>query len=214
MAAGDEPEDLQGLKEAIKRRVYGDILASAGKGRKGKSSKPEGIVTIAFTDIEESSRLVSQLGDKQARTLIRRHDQVLRDAVRLHEGVEVERAGDGFMVAFSTASRAIEWAVGLQRALAGDQELTEGGIRVRVGMETGEVIAEEHGYFGRTVFQASRISEVSRGGQIVASEATRLVAGPGQFPFSDLGQHQLKGLDGSHRLYEVSWDEEPAAAGS
>jgi class 3 adenylate cyclase len=181
MAAGDESEDLQGLKDAIKRRVYGDILASTERGRKGKS-KPEGIVTIAFTDIEESSRLVSQLGDKQARALIRRHDEVLRDTVRLHEGVEVERAGDGFMVAFSTASRAVEWAIGLQQALIRDQELTEGGVRVRVGMETGEVIAEEHGYFGRTVFQASRISEISHGGQIVASEATRLVSGPGNSP--------------------------------
>jgi len=214
MAAGDEPGDLQGLKDAIKRRVYGDILASTERGRKDKTHKPEGIVTIAFTDIEESSRLVSQLGDKQARALIRRHDEVLRDAVRLHEGVEVERAGDGFMVAFSTASRAVEWAIGLQRALAADRELTEGAIRVRVGMETGEVIAEEHGYFGRTVFQASRISEVSKGGQIVASEATRLVAGPAQFPFSDLGQHRLKGLDGSHRLFKVAWDDEPPTSGS
>jgi class 3 adenylate cyclase len=213
MAAGDEPEDIRGLKDAIKRRVYDDILASTARGRKGKA-KPEGIVTIAFTDIEESSRLVSQLGDKKARALIRRHDEVLRDTVRLHEGVEIERAGDGFMVAFSTASRAVEWAIGLQRALSADRELTEGGIRVRVGMETGEVIAEEHGYFGRTVFQASRISEVSLGGHIVASEATRLVAGPEQFSFSDLGQHQLKGLDGSHRLFDVSWNEEPALSGS
>src|SRR5262249_6405688 len=79
-----------------------------------------------------------------------------------------------------------------------------GPVRVRIGMETGEVIAEEQGYFGRTVFQASRISEVGGGGQIVVSQATRLIGGA-EFDFGDLGDHELKGLGGPHRLFELEW---------
>jgi class 3 adenylate cyclase len=204
--------------EAITRQVHEELLqelSTEGRGRGNKSGgrgdgreKPEGIVTIVFTDIEDSSGLVSRLGDAEARSLIRQHDEVLRQAARANEGVEIERAGDGFMIAFSTASRAVSFAIDFQRALGAHAETAPAGIRVRVGMETGEVIAEEQGYFGRTVFLASRIADLAEGGQIVVSEATRHIAAGGGFAFRDLGEHELKGLGGPYRLSEVGWLEE------
>ena len=196
--------------KAIQQQVREELLESLGerRGRRTSRGRPEGIVTIVFTDIEDSSGLVSRLGDERARALIRQHDEVLRQTVRTHDGVEVERAGDGFMIAFSTASRAIAFAVELQRALVGHPETAPAGIRVRVGMETGEAIAEEQGYFGRTVFQASRIADLAQGGRIVVSEATRLIAAPGDHRFQDLGEHELKGLGGPFRLHEVLWEDE------
>jgi adenylate cyclase len=207
---------------AITKQVHQELLedladerSERGRRRRDKGrtgSKPEGIVTIVFTDIVDSSRLVSELGDSAARNLIRAHDQILRETARAHEGVEVERAGDGFMIAFSLASKALAFAVELQRTFASppaDAAHDAGPVRVRIGMETGEVIAEEQGYFGRTVFQASRISEIGGGGQIVASQATRLIGGA-EFEFDDLGDHELKGLGGPHRLFEVRWSGEPA----
>ena len=191
------------LGEEIRRRVNEQILASLDVATPER--KPDGIVTIAFTDVEDSSRLVQELGDRDARALLRQHDEVLREGVKSHDGTEVERAGDGFMLVFATASRAIESAVWLQRALADHDELARAGVRVRIGMQTGEVMTEEHGYFGRTVFQAARIADLARGGQIVVADPTRLIAGEDRFSFTDIGQHELRGLGTTHRLFEVSW---------
>jgi class 3 adenylate cyclase len=201
---------------AITRQVHEDLLAelaeergSRGKRRKerGGRAKPEGIVTIVFTDIVDSSRLVSEMGDAAARELIRAHDEMLRETAREHEGVEVERAGDGFMIAFSTATKALAFAVGLQERISRESPAgTAGGqLRIRIGMETGEVIAEEQGYFGRTVFAASRITDLAGGGQIMASEATRLIGVGSGVEFRDLGERELKGLGAPYRIHEVVW---------
>jgi eukaryotic-like serine/threonine-protein kinase len=221
VAGYDEQSFGKSFAEAITRQVHQDLLeelhaerSARGKQRKlGQGrTKPEGIVTIVFTDIEDSSGLVSRLGDVGARELIRQHDEVLRESARANEGVEVERAGDGFMIAFSTASRALMFAVELQRTLADHPQTAPAGVRVRIGVETGEVIAEEQGYFGRTVFLASRITDVATAGQILVSEATRLIAAAGGFEFRDAGEHELKGLGGPYRLYELVWESAPAAS--
>ena len=195
-------------------RICLDEFAEERRGRgrrwdRTARNKPEGIVTIAFTDIVDSSGLVFRLGDEAARSLIREHDAVLRDVARANEGVEVERAGDGFMIAFSTASRAVTFAIELQRALAAHPTTAPAGIQVRIGMETGETIAEEQGYFGKTVFTASRITDLADGGQILISQTTRLISGAGGFAFRDAGEHDLKGLGGPYRLFDVDWATEP-----
>jgi class 3 adenylate cyclase len=200
------------LGDLINKQVHEELLEelAAERGARGRrrshGGRPDGIVAIVFTDVEDSTGLVTRLGDQAARRLIQLHVDTLREAAGRHGGVEVERAGDGFMVAFATASGAVAFATDLQRATRDHPETAPAGVRVRVGMETGEVIPEEQGYFGRTVFAAARISEVARGGQIVVSDATRLIAGPGEHRFRDLGEHDLKGLGGPYRLHEVLWD--------
>jgi class 3 adenylate cyclase len=74
---------------------------------------------------------------------------------------------------------------------------------VRIGMDTGEVISEDAGYFGATVFRASRIADIARGGQTLVSQTVRLLASSVPVDFVDAGEHELKGLDGRHRLFEV-----------
>jgi class 3 adenylate cyclase len=211
--AEDDRGSSRTLGELITKHVHEELLEElasergARGRRRSRGGRPDGIVAIVFTDVEDSSGLVTRLGDQAARRLIRLHVETLREAAGSHGGVEVERAGDGFMVAFATASGAVAFAIDLQRATRDHPQTAPAGLRVRVGMETGEVIPEEQGYFGRTVFTAARISEVASGGQIVVSEATRLVAGPGEHRFRDLGEHNLKGLGGPFRLHEVDWDE-------
>jgi len=206
-----EPPEPGGLGQLITRRILDDLRASferEGPDRRDARSKPEGIVTIVFTDVEESSGIVARLGDERARDVIRRHDHVLRTTVKAHGGVEVERAGDGFMIAFSTAGRALDFAAALQHAL---HESSDDGsmVRVRVGMETGEVIAEEHGYFGGTVFRAARISELAGGEQVFVSHATALIAGLDRYPLTDLGERDLRGF-GAQRVFELNWREHDA----
>jgi class 3 adenylate cyclase len=188
------------IQESVQQRVEDSITSRLGRGKK----KPDGIVTILFTDVEGSSDLVHALGDKAARAVLRRHDEVVRRVVTQCQGVEVEHPGDSFMVAFLTATRAIECGLSLQPALDADaHERRASPVRIRVGMDTGEVIVEDDGYFGRTVFRASRIADLAAGGQVLVSETTRLIAETAGFAFQDFGERSLKGLGGSHHLFEV-----------
>ena len=167
----------------------------AGRGR------PHGTVTVAFTDIENSSGLLESLGDERAHEVFRNHDELVRAELGEHDGVEVEQEGDAFMLAFAGARSAVQCSIGIQRRLqaAGDP------VRVRIGLNTGDVISEDDRYFGRTVFVASRVAGAAAGGQILAAEPTRLLAEAGGAPFLDRGSQRLKGLKGDHRLFEVLW---------
>jgi class 3 adenylate cyclase len=186
---GEEISELIGsrIREQVRQKIV------------GKEPLPDGIVTIVFTDVEGSSELVRDLGDHQAHPILRRHDDTVRQVLSDHDGIEVERAGDAFMLAFRLPTRAIGFALALHNRLA-----DEGEIRVRIGMDTGEVIREDKGYFGRTVFRAARIAELGKGGQVLASEATKVLADIAQGArFEDLGEKELDGLGGSHRVFEV-----------
>jgi class 3 adenylate cyclase len=156
-------------------------------------------VTVIFTDIEGSTALVESLGEAQARELFREHDRIVREVVAAHSGVEVEHVGDAFMLAFSSARRAVLCAAEIQRALE------EGDVRVRIGANTGEVIAEGDRYFGRTVFLASRVAGQAAGGEILVSELTHRLAGSDEIACRERGEFELKGLKGAHRLFEVDW---------
>jgi class 3 adenylate cyclase len=165
---------------------------------------PEGTVTILFTDVEGSTDLVMALGDRRARSVLRAHDEVVSNAIKAHEGTEVERAGDSFMAAFTTARRAVACALDIQRTLAAPREGSDPSVQVRIGMDTGEVLAEKDRYFGSTVFRAARIADLAPPGQILVSEATKVLASQAGYEFDDLGEHELKGLGPGHRLFEVT----------
>jgi adenylate cyclase len=195
--------DRDRLGEAISAQVEEQLLRSFG----GRGRLPEGVITILFTDVEGSSQLVRSLGDDQARAVLRRHDEAVRSAIQAHEGIEVERAGDSFMAAFRLPRHAIACAIEIQRSF--DDAHEEDRVRVRIGMDTGEVIAEERGYFGQTVFRASRIADLAQGGRVLVSEATRVLAAPAGFAFEDLGELELRGLGKGHRIFEVVPNDQP-----
>ena len=169
----------------------------------GGAGRPEGTVTVLFTDIEDSTSLVDRLGDERAREVFRAHDRLVREAVEQAGGTEVEQEGDAFMLAFAGARPAVSCAVESQRAIAA----SDLPLRIRAGLNTGEVIAEERGYFGRAVFLAARVTGEAQGGQILVSEVTRNLVGDHDVHFREREARPLKGLPGTHRLYEVVWDE-------
>jgi class 3 adenylate cyclase len=185
------------LSEAIGARVEEQIL----RGLTGRGRLPDGVITILFTDVEGSSELVSNLGDEQARTVLRSHDEEVRRAIEAHGGTEVERAGDSFMAAFRLPREALACALEIQRSFADPS--SDQRVRVRIGMDTGEIIAEDEGYFGGTVFRASRIAGLADGGQILVSEATKVLGERAGFTFKDLGERELKGLGTGHRVFEI-----------
>ena len=167
-----------------------------------------GFCTILFTDVEGSTALTRRLGDAKARAVLRNHERIVREALRAHGGAEVKAMGDGFMASFASATRALECAIAMQRAFAAHSESGEEPIRMRIGLNAGEPIAEEKDLFGTAVILAARVAARAEGGEILASDVVRqLVAGKG-FLFSDRGDVALRGFEDPVRLYEVRWREE------
>ena len=146
---------------------------------------PTGTVTLLFTDVEGSTRLLTDLGDGYAEVLAE-HRRALRGAFERHGGVEVDTQGDAFFVAFADAEGAVGAAGDAQRALAG------GPVRVRVGVHTGEPSRTDEGYVGLDVHRAARICAIAYGGQVVLSNR-RAAARAGRRG-SDLGLHRLKDI--------------------
>lgn len=194
--------DPADLAEAIRTVHRGEPLLHPEVTRRlldhftGGRAVPEGTVTIMFTDVEDSTGIVQRMGDEAARSLFAEHDAIIRDALRAHGGLEVEHPGDGFMAAFSSARKAVGCAVAIQRAFEGRQ------FRVRVGLHTGDVLAAEHGYFGKALNFACRVVSAAAGGQVLVSEVTHALAAD-EAEWRDAGETELKGLPGPHRLWEV-----------
>ena len=156
---------------------------------------PSGTVTLLFTDIEGSTRLLHELGDEYAAVLVE-HRRLLRDVFTRHGGVEVDTQGDAFFFAFPRAGDAV--------AAAGQAqcELAAGPVRVRMGIHTGAPIVTEEGYVGTDVHRAARIMSAGHGGQVVLSDATqRLLDHTSEL--RDLGEHRLKDLSAPQRLYQL-----------
>jgi len=156
---------------------------------------PVGTVTFLFTDVEGSTRLLHEQGDRYA-GLLAEHRRALREAFTTHDGVEVDTQGDAFFVAFARAADAVAAAEAARTALAG------GPMRVRMGIHTGEPLVTDEGYVGIDVHRAARIAAAAHGGQIVLSESTRQLI-DGETAVRDLGEHRLKDLARAERLYQV-----------
>ena len=161
--------------------------------------------TILFTDIEGSTALTQRLGDASARKLLREHERMVREALKAHGGSEVKTMGDGFMASFSSATKALECAIAMQRAFAERNESAEEPIKVRVGLNAGEPIAEDDDLFGTAVNEAARITAAARGGEILAANVVRELAKGKDFLFADRGETSLRGFEDPVRLFEVRW---------
>jgi class 3 adenylate cyclase/pimeloyl-ACP methyl ester carboxylesterase len=167
----------------------------------------QGTHTILFTDVVGHTEMMQRLGDEKGRELLREHERITREVLRGHGGTEVKTMGDGFMARFGSATRALECAIALQRAFASHSEGAAEAIRVRVGLNAGEPIAEDEDLFGTAVILAARIAAQAEGEEILTSDTVRgLVAGK-KFLFSDRGETALRGFEDPVRLYEVSWRE-------
>jgi predicted ATPase/class 3 adenylate cyclase len=168
---------------------------------------PTGTVTLLFTDIEGSTRLLQRAGEAYS-TLLVEHRRLLGDAFRAQGGVVVDSEGDAFFVAFASAKDAVAAAAEAQRALAGHEWQGANEIRVRIGLHTGEPRVVEGRYVGLDVHHAARVMSAGHGGQVLVSEATRALLDDGT-RLRDLGEHRLKDLSRPQRLYQLELDDLP-----
>ncbi len=212
LAAGIPDARFLAIDDVNHERVSPLVEEFAGTAGKPRSVEPGAIHTILFTDVEGSTALTDRLGDAKARDILREHERTVREALKAHGGSEVKTMGDGFMTSFSSATKALKCAIAMQRAFAERNESAEEPIKVRIGLNAGEPIAEDDpdgrsDLFGTSVILAARIAAKAEGGEILASEAVRQIVAGKKFPFSDRGETALRGFEDRVHIYQVSWRE-------
>jgi predicted ATPase/class 3 adenylate cyclase len=166
-----------------------------------RSDLPSGTVTFLFTDVEGSTMLLDELGAARYADELAEHRRVLRDAFTAHGGIEVDTQGDAFFVAFPTAPGALRAAA---QAIEG---LAAGRIRVRMGLHSGTPHLTDEGYVGADVHRAARIAASGHGGQLLISASAAALLGPDGL--RDLGEHRLKDLSTTERIYQLGDAEFP-----
>ncbi|MEX2160078.1 MAG: adenylate/guanylate cyclase domain-containing protein [Dehalococcoidia bacterium] len=200
---GDSAIPYVGDVGAVLRAV--DDFLGKPDAEPAATAAPSGMVTILFTDIEDSTNLTQRLGDAKAQELVRTHNNIVRDALRAHAGSEIKHTGDGIMSSFSTASAALDCAIAIQRAVSASDEPA---LAVHIGINAGEPVAEEDDLFGTSVQLARRICDHAEGAEILASNVVREIAAGKGFLFSDRGATALRGFEDPVQVWEVRWREE------
>ena len=155
------------------------------------------LATVLFTDIVGSTQMAAAMGDSRWRNLLDRHDHAVRQQVARFGGREVDTAGDGFLARFDSPGRGIECALAIRDAL----EVL--GIDVRAGLHTGEIEMRDDDVAGMAVHIGARVSALAGAGEVLVSSAVPpLLAGSG-IEFVDRGEHELKGVPGTWRVFAV-----------
>jgi predicted ATPase/class 3 adenylate cyclase len=166
---------------------------------------PSGIVTFLFTDVEGSTQLLER-HPAAYRDAITSHLAMLGEAVASHRGRVFETLGDAVFAAFHTPSEAIAAAVRAQRALTTGEWGDIAELKVRMGLQTGDVEPQGEHYFGPALYRCARLTAAAHGGQVLISSATaELVHGalPPGATLRDLGEHRLKDLQRAERIFQV-----------
>jgi predicted ATPase/class 3 adenylate cyclase len=161
-----------------------------------RTDLPRGVVTLVFTDIEGSTRLLQELGPEQYAGALATHRRIIREASKMHGGVEVDTQGDAFFIAFDSAPGAIAAARRMTHALV------DGPVHVRVGIHTGRPTLTDEGYVGEDVHLGARVGAAAHGGQVVLTLATRVWISDDP-DVQELGEHRLKDMGRPVRLFQL-----------
>jgi predicted ATPase/class 3 adenylate cyclase len=172
------------------------------------SRLPTGTVTFLFTDVEGSTQLVSRLGDRYP-AVLERHAEILRSAITANGGTVVNTEGDAFFAVFPSSADAVAAAVEAQRSLSRVSWPDGVELRVRMGLHSGEGRLGGDNYVGIDVHRAARIAAAGHGGQVLASDTTRVLTAhglPEGVALADLGEHQLKDIPAPERIWQLEVD--------
>ena len=187
-------------KIGIEHEALDALMAAAQEGKLGLGR--EGMATVMFTDVVDSSALAAAMGD---RAWIGRIDAHLDDVTHIVEaagGTLVKSLGDGTMSTFTSTRAALTAATEIQRKAFADTQTPV--IRLRIGVHSGEVIENKGDFFGTVVNKAARINAAAAPDEIRLSDATHIMLGrAAEFEFDDPRDVALKGLEGTHRLYRL-----------
>jgi adenylate cyclase len=182
---------------------------------KAKEDKT-GPITVMFTDMVGSTALTQTMGDAVAQQVVRAHNRVVREALAQYGGKEVKHTGDGIMASFSTTSNGVEAAMDIQRGTEKhNRNNPDLPLKIKIGINAGEPIAEDNDLFGTTVQLSARIVDKAKADQIFVSDIVRGICAGKDIEFKSMGPFELKGFKGGVPIYEVIWrpaggEQEPA----
>jgi class 3 adenylate cyclase len=193
------PNDLRETSmESVARAVHTAPQNLAGV------QQDSGTITIVFSDIESSTERATAMGDAAWMKVLNEHNAIIQRHVKSWEGTVVKNQGDGFMLTFGGARRALRAMIGVQQEL--DKSGIAESVRIRVGVHTGEVISEDGDIFGKHVMIAARVGGQASGGEILVSSLVKEIASArGDLTFGDGRSVELKGIGGEHTVYPVEW---------
>jgi class 3 adenylate cyclase len=168
-----------------------------------------GTITIVFSDIENSTQRATSMGDSAWMKVLSAHNNIIQLHVDKWQGRVVKNQGDGFMLTFGGARRALRAMIDVQRDLEDfARDNPDKGVRIRVGVHTGEVIAEDGDIFGKHVMLAARVGGQATGGEILVSSLVReIAAARGDLAFGEPRTVALKGIEGEHLVYPLLWED-------
>ncbi|GGH29674.1 Adenylate cyclase, class 3 [Cribrihabitans marinus] len=180
-----------------------DLVAAAKQGF--ALDQRDGFASVMFTDIVNSSRLASVMGDRLWSSEMAKHFAALRRIIENAGGQFVKSMGDGTMSSFPSPEQSLRAA----QAILRDGDGADGpAISLRIGIHTGDVVQTDEDFFGSVVNKAARITTLADRGEIRVSDATRAALAPGEdFTFADRTVVPLKGLDGDHVIFRLEWRE-------
>jgi class 3 adenylate cyclase len=180
-------------------------LVDAARDESPALDQTEGLASVVFTDLEGSTGLAAALGDRRWSALINEHFHALAKIVEQHDGQFVKSLGDGTLSSFPSAKQALKAAVEMQKTVsASDQEPRLG---LRIGIHTGDVVQTRGDFFGSVVNKSARITATARAGQIMVSEATRVIVGSSpEFTFTDTLSVMFRGFDGQQVVHRLDWN--------
>jgi len=194
------------------RNADGSALRAALEQAQEASRRQQSVrgvqTSLLFTDIVDSSRAFVRYGDRYGRQIVAIHDDIVGAQVEHLGGDRVKHTGDGMLASFSACAAAVESAVQIQsRVAAHNRDYPLLPLRLRIGINVGEVIAEEHDIFGFSVALASRICDAA-GPECIFTTGiveARLREGRAAFRFADQGRLRVKGFDQPVPVFEVRW---------
>jgi class 3 adenylate cyclase len=156
------------------------------------------LATVLLTDIVDSTKQASELGDRRWRTLLDQHDDLVRQEISRFRGREVKSLGDGFLATFDGPARAVRCAAAI---IDGARSL---GLQIRCGLHTGEIELKEQDIAGIAVHIAARIAALAEGGQVLVSRTVRDLVAGSNLRLEDRGTNTLKGLSEPMPLFSVA----------
>jgi class 3 adenylate cyclase/ketosteroid isomerase-like protein len=185
---------LEALAVAV-RDEQPDLTASAA---------PDGTVTMAFTDIEDSTKLNASFGDRAWFEVLRAHNEIVARLTAEHGGTIVKRQGDGFMLTFPSSRRGLACAQSIEKEMGETFNDPGSPIKVRIGLHVGEAIHESNDFFGHAVNYAARVAGAAQGGEVLVSTLVHALAEhTGEFAFAEPRQVELKGIEGRQTVYPL-----------
>jgi class 3 adenylate cyclase len=194
----DEDEGLKHLAAAI-----GDW--SKPKPREEQSQ----VITVMFTDMVGSTALTQTRGQQVAQQVVRAHNRIVRQALTRFYGREIKHTGDGIMASFAQVSGAVDAAIQIQKDTAAHcRDYPDLPLQLKIGLNTGEPIAEDGDLFGSTVQLSARITDKAKANEIFVPDSVRMVCAGKNYRFVSRGGYAMKGFDGDIALYEVVWDDD------